>query len=158
MAKEKLISYVKKYKYVALVVLVGVVLMLLPSGKGEQQDTVEPVNVSEGYSLAETERRMEQVLGRIRGVGQVQVMLTLKSGSSLQLAENRSDSLRDTEARQERDVVTLNRGSGYEDVVVTEQTLSRLSGRGDRVSGRGRQRRSSGGGAGGIGADWTGQR
>lgn len=121
MAKEKLISYVKKYKYVALVVLVGVVLMLLPSGKGEQQDTVEPVNVSEGYSLAETERRMEQVLGRIRGVGQVQVMLTLKSGSSLQLAENRSDSLRDTEARQERDVVTLNRGSGYEDVVVTEQ-------------------------------------
>ena len=38
------------------------------------------------------------------------------------LAENRSDSLRDTEARQERDVVTLNRGSGYEDVVVTEQT------------------------------------
>ena len=56
MAKEKLISYVKKYKYVALVVLVGVVLMLLPSGKGEQQDTVEPVNVSEGYSLAETER------------------------------------------------------------------------------------------------------
>ena len=95
MAKEKLISYVKKYKYVALVVLVGVVLMLLPSGKGEQQDTVEPVNVSEGYSLAETERRMEQVLGRIRGVGQVQVMLTLKSGSSLQLAENRSDSLRE---------------------------------------------------------------
>ena len=122
MAKEKLISYVKKYKYVALVVLVGVVLMLLPSGKGEQQDTVEPVNVSEGYSLAETERRMEQVLGRIRGVGQVQVMLTLKSGSSLQLAENRSDSLRDTEARQERDVVTLNRGSGYQDVVVTRET------------------------------------
>lgn len=37
MAKEKLISYVKKYKYVALVVLVGVVLMLLPSGKGERR-------------------------------------------------------------------------------------------------------------------------
>ena len=100
MAKEKLISYVKKYKYVALVALVGVVLMLLPSGGKEQQDTTEPVNVSEAYSLAETE----------------------KSGSSLQLAENRSTSLRDTEDRQERDVVTLNRGSGYEDVVVTEQT------------------------------------
>lgn len=123
MAKEKLISYVKKYKYVALVVLVGVVLMLLPSGKGEQQTVSDqPVNVSEAYSLAETEKRLEQLLGRIRGVGQVQVMLTLKSGSSLQLAENRSTSLRDTENRQDRDVVTLNRGSGYEDVVVTEQT------------------------------------
>lgn len=123
MAKEKLISYVKKYRYVALVVLAGVVLMLLPSGKGEQQTVSDqPVNVSEAYSLAETEKRLEQLLGRIRGVGQVQVMLTLKSGSSLQLAENRSTSLRDTENRQDRDVVTLNRGSGYEDVVVTEQT------------------------------------
>ena len=122
MAKEKLISYVKKYKYVALVALVGVVLMLLPSGGKEQQDTTEPVNVSEAYSLAETEQRLERLLGRIRGVGQVEVMLTLKSGSSLQLAENRSASLRDSEDRQERDVVTLNRGSGYEDVVVTEQT------------------------------------
>ena len=122
MAKEKLISYVKKYKYVALVALVGVVLMLLPSGGKEQQDTTEPVNVSEAYSLAETEQRLERLLGRIRGVGQVEVMLTLKSGSSLQLAENRSTSLRDTENRQDRDVVTLNRGSGYEEVVVTEQT------------------------------------
>ena len=123
MAREKLISYVKKYRYVALVVLAGVVLMLLPSGKGEQQTSSDqPVNVSEAYSLAETEKRLEQLLGRIRGVGQVQVMLTLKSGSSLQLAENRSTSLRDTEDRQDRDVVTLNRGSGYEDVVVTEQT------------------------------------
>lgn len=123
MAGEKLISYVKKYRYVALVVLAGVVLMLLPSGKGEQQTSSDqPVNVSEAYSLAETEKRLEQLLGRIRGVGQVQVMLTLKSGSSLQLAENRSTSLRDTEDRQDRDVVTLNRGSGYEDVVVTEQT------------------------------------
>ena len=123
MAKEKLISYVKKYRYVALVVLAGVVLMLLPSGKGEQQTSSDqPVNVSEAYSLAETEKRLEQLRGRIRGVGQVQVMLTLKSGSSLQLAENRSTSLRDTEDRQDRDVVTLNRGSGYEDVVVTEQT------------------------------------
>ncbi len=122
MTGEKVISYIKKYRYVALVTLVGVVLMLLPTGKKEAQKTAEPVNAGECYSLSDTERRLEQLLGRIRGVGQVQVMLTLKSGSSLQLAENRSASLRDTEDRQERDVVTLNRGGGYEDVVVTEQT------------------------------------
>lgn len=122
MTGEKIISYVKKYRYVALVALAGVVLMLLPSGGEQQQDTSDPVSVSERYSLAETEQRLENLLGRIRGVGQVQVMLTLKRGSSLQLAENRSATLRDTENRQEQDVVTLNRGSGYEDVVVTEQT------------------------------------
>ena len=129
MAREKLISYVKKYKYVALVALVGVVLMLLPSGgSGERQDSTEPVNVSEAYSLQETEKRLEQLLGRIRGVGQVQVMLTLKSGSALQLAENSSTSQRETEARQERDVVTIHRGSGYEDVVVTEQVYPTYQG------------------------------
>ena len=45
MAKEKLISYVKKYKYVALVVLVGVVLMLLPTRGGigrYPKDAVHP--------------------------------------------------------------------------------------------------------------------
>ena len=129
MAGEKLISYVKKHKYVALVALVGVVLMLLPSGgSSESQDSTEPVNVSESYSLQETEKRLEQLLGRIRGVGQVQVMLTLKSGSTLQLAENSSTSQRETEARQERDVVTIHRGSGYEDVVVTEQVYPTYQG------------------------------
>ena len=123
MAKEKLISYVKKYRYVALVVLAGVVLMLLPSGKGEQQTSSDqPVNVSEAYSLAETEKRLEQLLGRIRGVGQVQVMLTLKNGPELELAEDADDTDRDGELRRQREPVTLNRGSGYEDVVVTEQT------------------------------------
>lgn len=121
MARERLIAYVKRYKYVVLVALVGVVLMLLPSGGGEQQ-TVESTDISEEAALTETEQRLERLLGRIRGVGQVQVMLTLKSGAVLQLAEDRSTSLRDTEDRQEREVVTLSRGSGYEDVVVTKKT------------------------------------
>ena len=68
----------KKYKYVGLVVLAGIVLMVLPAGTSAP----DPQKDSGGFSLEETERRMEQVLGRIRGVGQVQVMLTLKSGSS----------------------------------------------------------------------------
>lgn len=119
---ERLIAYGKKYRYVALVALVGVVLMLLPSGGDSQQAAPEAAGVSESYSLPETEQRLEELLSRIRGVGQVQVMLTLKSGASLQLAENRSSTLRDTDTQQQRDVVTLNRGSGYEDVVITRQT------------------------------------
>ena len=123
MAKEKLISYVKKYKYVALVVLAGVVLMLLPSGKGAQQTVSEqPVNVSEVYSLAETEKRLEQLLGRIRGVGQVQVMLTLHSGETLSLAEDSSATLGSGgDVRQDSQVLTVNRGSGKQEVVVTRR-------------------------------------
>ena len=58
MAGEKLISYVKKYKFVALVALVGIVLMLLPIPGQEEKTASEPGNVSEAHSLAETEQRL----------------------------------------------------------------------------------------------------
>ena len=118
---EKLKDILNKYRFAVLVALAGVVLMLLPAGK-QETEAADTAGKEMPFSLEETERRMAEVLSAMDGVGRVQVMLTLKSGSSLQLAENRSTSLRDTEDRQDRDVVTLNRGSGYEDVVVTEQT------------------------------------
>ena len=73
----------KKYKYVGLVVLAGILLMLLPGKKTDAQ-------TQEGggsFSLEDTERRMEELLGRMDGVGRVQVMLTLKNGPELELAE-----------------------------------------------------------------------
>ena len=73
----------KKYKYVGLVVLAGLALMLLPGKKTDAQ-------TQEGggsFSLEDTERRMEELLGRMDGVGRVQVMLTLKNSSALELAE-----------------------------------------------------------------------
>lgn len=102
----------KKYKYVGLVVLAGILLMLLPGKKSDAQ-------TQEGggsFSLEDTERRMEELLGR------VQVMLTLKNGPELELAEDADDTDRDGELRRQREPVTLNRGSGYQDVVVTRET------------------------------------
>ena len=62
----------KKYKYVGLVVLAGILLMLLPGKKSDAQ-------TQEGggsFSLEDTERRMEELLGRMDGVGRVQVVVT----------------------------------------------------------------------------------
>ena len=108
----------KKYKYVGLVVLAGIVLMVLPAGTSAP----DPQKDSGGFSLEDTERRMEELLGRMDGVGRVQVMLTLKNGSSLELAEDADSTKRDGETRAQREPVTLNRGSGYQDVVVTRET------------------------------------
>ena len=65
---------------------------------------------------------MAEMLQEIEGVGRVKVMLTLKSGSTLQLAEDNSSTQRDTELRRDSEVVTLNRGSGQQEVVVTRET------------------------------------
>ena len=122
MKKIDIAALGRKYKFVILIILAGVILMMLPTGNKVKTADKTVSTTQENFSLEDMEEKMTDVLSHIQGVGKVRVMLTLKSGSSLQLAENRSTSLRDTEDRQERDVVTLNRGSGYEDVVVTEQT------------------------------------
>ena len=60
---------------------------------------------------------MEEVLGKIDGVGKLRLMLTLQSGTRVTLAE---DTQRDQE-RTQRETVTLNRGSGNQEIVVTNR-------------------------------------
>lgn len=118
MAKA-LVEKLKKYKFVALILLVGLVLMLLPSGERSESKPAE--SSEEVFSLEQTERRMEGILKDIQGVGQVNVMLTLKSGATLELAKDSVTSVRESETKRESDVVTISRGSGGEEVVVTQQ-------------------------------------
>jgi len=76
-----------KYKYAALVVLIGIGLLLWP-GKitGETPEEGPVVTVSAG----ETDicREMEEILSTISGVGQVRVMLTTDSDGERQLAQD----------------------------------------------------------------------
>lgn len=113
----------KKYKYALLIVLAGVVLMLLPTGrKTSQRQQTLLSDSGDTFSLAETERKMEEILGQIEGVGKLRVMLTLSAGTQLQLASD-TDKTRDgaSDARSRQETVTLNRGSGYQEVIVTRQ-------------------------------------
>ena len=100
----------KKYKLVLLVAAVGVVLMLLPGGKQTQSAQAE-TDTRGTYSLEET------LLGKISGTGQLSLMLTVQSGAELELAEDTDAD----ERGQRRETVTLGRGSGTQDVVVTRE-------------------------------------
>ena len=110
-----------KYKFVALVALAGAVLLLWPEGGGSSAGA-ESASGQPGLETRDLEGEMEDILSKISGVGRVQVMLTLKNGSSLELAEDADSTERDGETRAQREPVTLNRGSGYQDVVVTRET------------------------------------
>ena len=68
----------KKYKYALLIVAIGALLMLLPSRQKTADKQAESVcRNEEVFSLAETEEKMESILGQIDGVGRLRVMLTL---------------------------------------------------------------------------------
>ena len=127
---EKLKDILNKYRFAVLVALAGVVLMLLPAGKQETEaadtdgepDAADTAGEEMSFSLEETERRMAEVLSAMDGVGRVQVMLTLHSGETLSLAEDSSATLGSGgDVRQDSQVLTVNRGSGKQEVVVTRR-------------------------------------
>ena len=78
-----------KYKYAALVVLIGAGLLLWPSGNSNTgrsgSSAAETVLNAEAGDLQE---QMEDILGTISGVGQVRVLLTLDSDGERQLAQD----------------------------------------------------------------------
>ena len=75
--KEKTAQWLGKYKFLALILLVGIGLMLIPSGtKASQQTTQNVLTVSPTVSITE---ELEEILSNIQGAGKVKVMLTIKS-------------------------------------------------------------------------------
>lgn len=74
-----------KYKFVLPLALLGLLLILWPSG-AENAKTGDISYIP--YPLGETERTLEEALGKIAGAGQVKVMLTLKTDMTLVLQED----------------------------------------------------------------------
>lgn len=97
-----------QYKYVFLVALVGVALLLWPSGGG---DAVLPAGTAESdlFESSTMEAKLERVLGEIDGAGEVSVILTLESGPRRVLARNGS--------AQESETVALSKGGGAQEPV-----------------------------------------
>lgn len=119
LSRETLERLWGKYRLVLVILLGGLLLMLLPGEKSEEK--AESQQRGETYSLEETERQMEELLSHIEGTGKLRLMLTLKSGSQLYLAEDSDEMIDNGSTSIERETVTLNRGSGYEDVIITRQ-------------------------------------
>ena len=75
-----------RYKYAALVVLIGAGLLLWPSGKVGTEKTMQ--RRTETVDIRDIQVEMEDILGTMSGVGQVKVMLTVDSDGERQLAQD----------------------------------------------------------------------
>lgn len=80
MDQLKLRAWFRKYRYVLLVLLAGLALMLLP---GPAETAQEPVQLLPEPETANMETRLEAILGRISGAGEVAVMLTESAGETV---------------------------------------------------------------------------
>lgn len=104
--QDTLTNLLKKYRYVILVLAIGLALMLLPSGKenvanDKSTQQVQIQNVSVGDQLAE-------ILGDIEGAGKVEVMLTEATGEEriYQTDEERTESENESDISIKTVIVT----------------------------------------------------
>ena len=110
-----------RYKYAALVALIGAVLLLWPSGTARTDGTSRAETAESGNIQAE----LEEILGTIQGVGQVRVMLTVDSGGERQLAQDTeltySGATEAPEDYSRRSETVLVAAGSNDEVVVTRQ-------------------------------------
>ena len=103
---NKWMDYIKKYRYVALVLLAGLILMVLPGGNLSQEDTPKVTNPSE--QPQDLQDSLAQILSQIEGAGKVKVLLTEAAGEEVlyQTDEDIDQSDQSRDVRRETVLVT----------------------------------------------------
>ena len=121
-----------RYKYAALVALIGAGLLLWPTLGGREEISSRQESGSEasgsgsGRDAETVQRELEEILGAMSGVGQVKVMLTVDSDGERQLAQNTTLSYSGSAAAPEdysrRSEAVLVNGGGGNETVTTRTT------------------------------------
>lgn len=103
--KNTIDAFLKKYKYAVLVLVIGAVLMLLPSMQtSNSKKTVEPSQNASDYSV---EDDLETILSCVKGVGKVKVMLKEVSGSETVYQTNQDISVTENGSDTRIEVITV---------------------------------------------------
>ena len=114
---QQLWKLLDKYKYVLIVLAVGLALLLWPTGEREQPKESASAGGAEEFDLAALEEKLSRTLSQVEGAGKVTVTLTVKSGMEQVPVTDRSTSSGERENRVEEKTVVVNNGSGQEAVV-----------------------------------------
>jgi len=126
---NKLPALLERWRYPLLILLAGLALLLIPTGKCREsspetaQPAPEPAFQDEGRAYcAAMETELAAALSQMEGAGQVRVLLSLKTGPAAryQTDVSRSSSTeegRDSQSLEEKTVM-LERGSAYNEPAV----------------------------------------
>lgn len=110
-----------KYKYILIVIVVGMVLLMLPTGSRQSTREGEVISgEAEHFDVEELEEKLSRALSKVSGAGEVSVVLTLHSGMERILATDAQRTHKGTESDIEEKTVVISTDHG-EDVVLIGQ-------------------------------------
>lgn len=108
---KKVRELLQKYKWILLVLVVGTLLLLIPDERGEEAGATTVPGEESSFNVAEVEKRMEKVLSKIDGAGNLSLILTVRSGAEAIYASDTEFS-EDGAGREERSTTVLISGEG----------------------------------------------
>ena len=127
---KKIFGFIEKYKYMAVFVVLGIFLITFPTGDKKDDE----VNAQKEYTLdvKEFERKIADTLSECDGVGRVEVVLSIDSGSEYIYANESRKSSRSDEKTNESDSdikpSIMSEGSGKESPVLIKEIYPEFRG------------------------------
>lgn len=103
---NRAMEYIRKYRYVLLVVLAGVFLMAFPEGSSTEK-TEDPIQKSD-LVQPDLQKSLAHILSGIEGAGKVDVLLSVAEGEKTlyQMDENISNGSTSEEIRKDTVLIT----------------------------------------------------
>ena len=108
----------KRYRYLLLLLFLGMLLMLLPSPADETQYIDNQFDDSMRYSIEVEEKRLEQLLSEIDGVGRCKVLLSVHTGAEKILAEDNGETVVLSESGKQSTVTVQTRYPTFQGAVI----------------------------------------
>lgn len=117
-----------RYKYVFLVIAVGMLLLLLPLSEEGKTASQENLQLEEDFSVDALEKQLGEILSEINGAGRVNVMLTVESGMKRVFAQDVLIDQEDNAVQRETETVVVSSGTGTEETVLVQQIYPQFQG------------------------------
>lgn len=100
-------QFIKKYRFVVLILLVGIFLMSLPTERREKEMDGSMISQQEKSTEQNLQEDLEAILSQISGAGRVRVLLTLDEGEEILFQANEISSEDDTSSNIRKETVTI---------------------------------------------------
>ena len=104
---RRITEFLKKYRYAAIVLVIGIALMVFPVPSGDNRENVEEKQTVPAELSISVEDRLEKILSQIDGAGRVEVMLTIAFGEEKLYQYDEDTSVSDTTNSLRKTVVTV---------------------------------------------------
>ena len=118
--RKKLSVWSQKYRYVAIILIVGIVLMLLPGQTKKAEDSPQAEPVQHKPQLEITAAALEAILSQIKGAGRVEVLLTCAAGERTVFQTDGRSSSSESGGTEEYETVLISNDSRTEEALVSQ--------------------------------------